>query len=86
MPELEIMIVQINQLTSSKIKTFPASGKIKMQANTVNKEQVADLVLNKGITQEQAANLAGCTQGRISQIIKEYSNNPDYIEIGRAHV
>ena len=50
-----------------------------MQANTVNKEQVADLVLNKGITQEQAANLAGCTQGRISQIIKEYSNNPDYI-------
>ena len=50
-----------------------------MQANTVNKEKVADLVLNKGITQEQAANLAGCTQGRISQIIKEFSNNPDYI-------
>ena len=36
--------------------------------------------LNKDrISQEQAANLAGCTQGRISQIIKEYSNNPDYI-------
>jgi predicted transcriptional regulator len=50
-----------------------------MQANTVNKEKVADLVLNKGITQEQAAALTGCTQGRISQIIKEFSDNPEYI-------
>jgi predicted transcriptional regulator len=47
--------------------------------NTVNKEKVADLVLNKGITQEQAAALTGCTQGRISQIIKEFSDNPEYI-------
>jgi predicted transcriptional regulator len=50
-----------------------------MQANTVNKEKVADLVLNKGITQEQAAELTGCTQGRISQIIKELRDNPEYI-------
>lgn len=47
--------------------------------NTVNKEKVADLVLNKGITQEQAAELTGCTQGRISQIIKEFRDNPEYI-------
>jgi transcriptional regulator with XRE-family HTH domain len=50
-----------------------------MQANTVNKDQVAELVLKKGITQEQAAALTGCTQGRISQIIKEFSDNPEYI-------
>lgn len=48
-----------------------------MQPNTVDKTKVKDLVINKGLTQEQAAKLANCAQSRVSQIISESTENKD---------
>jgi predicted transcriptional regulator len=45
----------------------------------INKSKVVDLVINKGLTQEEAAQLTNCTHGRISQIISEAKSNQDVI-------
>lgn len=50
-----------------------------MPRKQVNKDQITDLVISKGLTQDQAAQLTGVTQGRISQIIAEAKTNPDII-------
>lgn len=42
-----------------------------------SKEQVTDLVLNKGLTQDQAAKLTGYSQQRISQLLQEVKTSPD---------
>jgi predicted transcriptional regulator len=49
-----------------------------------DKKQVADLVLNRGLTQDQAAALTGVAQSRISEIIKEVRTNPDVIQFSKS--
>ena len=42
-----------------------------------DKNKIVDLVINKGLTQEQAANLTNCAQSRISEIIQEAKQDPE---------
>lgn len=44
-----------------------------------SKTKITDLVINKGLTQDQTAQLTGYSQQRISQIISEAKSNPDNI-------
>lgn len=60
-------------MTAEKIKPHPIT---KPKAS---KKQITDLVINKGLTQDQAAQLTGYSQQRISQIISYTKNNPEYI-------
>lgn len=45
----------------------------------IDRTKVTDLVINKGLTQQQAAKLSNCAQSRVSQIISEATENKDRI-------
>lgn len=68
----EIMISTTN-LTNNK------QGSRQVARLRASKERAADLVLNKGLTQEQAAKLTGYSQQRISQLLQEVKTSPDII-------
>ena len=42
-----------------------------------SKEKIKDLVINKGLTQEEAGKLVGVSRQRITQIIQEAKNDPE---------
>ena len=45
-----------------------------------DKKKVADLVINKGLTQEQAGKIVNLSQNRISEIIKEVKENQNFLD------
>ena len=46
-----------------------------------DKNKIADLVINKGITQEEASKITGISRSRISEIITDVKNNTDIIAL-----
>lgn len=50
-----------------------------MHKMELSQTQIADLALSKGLTQDQIAKLAGCSQQRISQLLRDVKTDPQTI-------
>lgn len=61
--------------TKKPITKSPRRKQVKADRN-----KIVDLVINKGVTQEQASKLTGTSQSRISEILSQVKQNPEYLE------
>jgi DNA-binding XRE family transcriptional regulator len=93
MPKLEIMRVQpTTQLTSStnqarvrQVGKLTAKQKLEQapvktpRKGRINKAKVKELVIDKQLSQTDAATVIGCRPSRISQIMQEFKSNPEIV-------
>lgn len=55
------------------------ADKIKTKQKTIRKEKAVELAAKGELTQQEAADISGYSNQRISQLVKEYKSNPDTI-------